>query len=197
MESHDKQPVVPAPAEDTQDRISSLEDASKTLNSFGVIIFYVVLVEIALMFFLNLYQTSRYKTLNTELDTLRGTLNSVEYSTLNAQVEEVISGAEKLDMVLGAKVKWSSFYTQLNAITPKDVKLGTINIGSDGSFKAEGETASLTSLARALVSWNQGTVSVSTPFSTIKLNSNGFVAKAGGKRVSFTISGQINLGRLR
>ena len=197
MDSHDKQPVAPAPAEDTQDRISSLEDASKTLNSFGVIIFFVVLVEIVLLFGLNLYQKSRFNTLSAELDTLRGTLNSAEFKTLNGQVEEVISGAEKLDMVLSAKVKWSNFYSQLNAITPKDVKLGTINIGSDGSFKAEGETASLTSLARALVAWNEGTVSVTSPFSAIKLNSNGFVAKDGGKRVSFTVSGQINLGRIR
>ncbi len=197
MDSHDKQPVAPAPVEDTQDRISSLEDASKTLNHFGVIIFFVILAEIILLFGLNLYQKSRFNTLATELNTLRGTLSSAEYKNLNDQVEEVISGAEKLDLVLGAKVKWSNFYSQLNAITPKDVKLGSINIGSDGSFKAEGETASLTSLARAMVAWNQGTASVTTPLSAIKLNSNGFVAKDGGKRVSFTISGQINLGRIR
>ncbi|MEX1052190.1 MAG: hypothetical protein WEC83_02270 [Patescibacteria group bacterium] len=197
MDSHDKQPEAPAPAQDTQDRISSLEDASKTLNHFGVIIFFVILVEVILLFGLNLYQKSRFNTLSAELDTLRGTLSSAEYKTLNDQVEEVISGAGKLDIVLSSKVRWSNFYTQLNAITPKDVKLGTINIGSDGSFKAEGETASLTSLARALVGWNQGTPSVATPFSSIKLNSNGFIAKDGGKRVSFTISGQINIGRIR
>lgn len=197
MDAHNKQQPAPMPVEDTQDRISLLEDASKTLNSFGVTVFFVVLAEIILLFGLNLYQQSRFKTLTGELDTLRSSLNSAEYRTLNSQVEEVIAGAEKLDMVLAAKVKWSNFYAQLNAITPKDVKLNSFNISADGSFKADGETTNLTSLARALVTWNQGTPSVATPFTVIKLNSNGFVAKSGGKRVNFTISGQINLGRIR
>ena len=192
-----KQAQPPKPPEATQDRISSLKDASKTLNSFGVVVFFVIIAEVILLFGLNLYQVSREKSLSGELVNLRASLNSAEFKTLNNQVEEVVSGTEKLKTVLASKVKWSKFYQQLGAITPKDVKLSTINISSDGSFKADGETTSMTSLAQALVGWNTGTPTVTSPFNVVKLNSNGFIKVDGKRRVSFTISGQINLGRIR
>lgn len=194
-EQQHKQP--PKPPEATQDQISSLKDASKTLNSFGVIIFVVIVVEIILLIGLNLFQTTRVKSLDDELSTLRSTLSSAEYKALNGQVEEVISGTEKLQTVLNSKVKWSNFYKRLGAITPKDVKLSTINISADGSFKADGETNSLTSLAQAIVTWNTGTPTIVTPFNTVRLNSNGYVLRDGKRKVNFTVSGQINLGRLR
>lgn len=197
MEQEPQQPAQAAPAEAPQDRIASLADASKTLNHYGAIIFFVILAEIVLLFGLNLYQQSRFRTLSGELDTLKGTLASSEYSTLNQQVEEVISGTDRLQSVLDSKVRWANFYTQLNAITPKDVKLSAITVSADGSFRADGETSSMTSLAKALVTWNTGTAAVSTPFSAIKLSSNGFVAREGGRRVSFTVAGQIRVGALR
>lgn len=196
MEEH-KQHQPPKPPEATQDQIASLKDASKTLNSFGVVIFGVIIVEILLLFGLNLYQKARVNSLTDELTALRSTLSSAEYRTLNNQVEEVISGTDKLEVVLASKVKWGSFYQMLGKITPKDVKLSTINISSDGTFKADGETTSMTSLAQALVSWNNGTPTVTTPFNIVKLNSNGFISVEGVRKVGFTISGQINLGRIR
>ncbi len=135
--------------------------------------------------------------MNQELSTLRNTLSGAEYSTINTQVEEVISGTERLATVLATKVKCSNFYKQLNQVTPKSVKLNTINVTSDGAFKADGETKSLSSLAQALVAWNGGTPTVASPFSVIKLNSNGFISGSSGKRVSFTVSGQIDLGSVR
>ena len=54
-----KQAKPPKPPEATQDRISSLKDASKTLNSFGVVVFFVIIAEVILLFGLNLYQVSR------------------------------------------------------------------------------------------------------------------------------------------
>ncbi|MEX0594540.1 MAG: hypothetical protein WD157_00340 [Patescibacteria group bacterium] len=191
-EQHQAQPV-----EAPQDKISSLTDAAKTLNSFGVIVFFVIVIEIILLFGINLYQNARFKSLSNNLTDLRTTLSGPEYQTINDQVESVISGTDRLQVVLATKVKWSNFYQMLNAVTPKDVKLDTINITSDGTFKADGKTKSLTSLAQALVAWNGGVATTPSPFTVIKLNSNGFVSSDGGRQVSFTISGQVDLGSVR
>lgn len=196
MEEQEQQ-QPPKPPEATQDQIASLKDASKTLNSFGVVIFFVIIAEVILLMGLNFYQDARVDTLGLELTELRSKLSSAEYRTINGQVEEVISGTERLQTVLNSKVKWSKFYQTLGLATPKDVKLSTINISADGSFKADGETNSMTSLAQALVTWNTGTPTIATPFNIVKLNSNGFISTDTGRRISFTISGQINLGRLR
>lgn len=187
----------PQPAEAPQDRIASLEDASKTLNGFGTIIFFVIVVEAILLLGLNLYQDSRFKTFSNQLTDLQVKLNSGEYSNLNSQVEEVISGNERLKLVLASKVKWSTFYSLFNSVTPKNVQVKSVAISNEGSFKADGETSSLTSLAEALVAWNGGVKTAQSPFTFIKLNSNGYVNSGGKKRVSFTISGQVNVGILR
>jgi hypothetical protein len=187
----------PQPVEAPQDRIASLEDASKTLNSFGMIIFFVIVAEALLLLGLNLYQDSRFKSLNTELSSLQTKLGSAEYSTLNTQVEEVISGNERLRLILASKVKWSKFYALFNGVTPKNVQIKTIAISNEGSFKADGVTASLGSLAEALVAWNGGVKTTQSPFTFIKLNSNGYVNSGGRKLVSFTISGQVNVGILK
>jgi hypothetical protein len=174
-----------------------LTDASKTLNSFGTTIFLVILVEIVLLFGLNLYQKSRFNSLTEQLTTLRATLSSPEYQTINTQVEDVILGNEKLKSVLASKARWSTFYKLLNGVTPKDVQLKTINVTADGTFKADGETRSMTSLAEAIVAWNNGVATVQSPLTFVKLNSNGFTNNDGQKRVTFTVSGQVNMGIIR
>lgn len=187
----------PKSVEAPQERIASLEDASHALSSFGTVIFFVIVFQIVLMFGLNLYQSARVSSLDNNLNEMRSTLNSADYQTVNKQVEEVISGNEKLRTVLASKVKWSSFYSLLNQSTPQDVVIRTINVTSDGSFQADGETSSMSSLAKAIVAWNGGTSSVQSPFNTVVLNSNNFVSSGDQRRVGFTISGQINLGVLR
>ncbi|MEK7534928.1 MAG: hypothetical protein AAB563_00795 [Patescibacteria group bacterium] len=191
---------------DTQDRrhsgqpredIASVENEKPVIDTFGILVFLVVVVEIVLVFGLNLYQRSRVESLTTQLQEASSALRLPENATLNTQVSEVLSGGDKLKNVLSTRVKWSKFYTLLNGITPKDVKLTGLSIADSGTFRAEGNTSSLSDLARLLVAWRDGTSAISSPFSSISLNSNGF-SDSGGKRVvTFSISGNVNTGVLR
>jgi len=193
LEQHNNPHRVEAP----QEKIASIESASKTLNSFGLIIFFVIVAEVVLLFGLNLYQESRTKSLNNNLTVLQSTLSSASYDQLNTQVEEVISGKERLELVLNSKARWSKFYSLFNSITPKNILIKNVNISNEGSFKADGETTSLTNLAKALVAWNGSVKTTQSPFTFIKLSSNGYGVTNGQKRVTFSVTGQINLGILR
>lgn len=191
---------------DTQDRrhdqepkedIASVEAGKPVIDSFGTLVFFVVVVEIVLVIFLNLYQKSRISTLTTKLQADKTALAAPENATLNTQVNEVLDGSDQLKNVLSSKTHWSKFYTYLNAVTPKSVKLSGLSISEAGTFRAEGTTSSLSTLAQLLVAWRDGTDSVPTPFSSLDLNSNGFSDNGGAHLVTFSISGQINTGILK
>jgi hypothetical protein len=183
--------------ETLQEDIVSLESATSTIGYFGTIVFFIVIVEIILLVGLNLYQSSRVDTLEGQIANVQQELGSAELRGLNQQVSEVISGAEKLNTVLANKADWSKFYASLNAVTPKNVRIIGLTINENGSFKADGETDTLSSLAQALVAWEQGAGSITTPFSSVKLSSNGYTTDGGSRRVTFSISGQINTGSIR
>ena len=191
---------------DTQDRrhfgqpkesIASVEAGKPVIGTFGILVFVVVVVEIVLVFGLNLYQKSRVSTLMTELQKADSALNLPENANINTQVSEVLAGSEALKNVLNSKVRWSKFYALLNGVTPKDVKLTGLSIADTGAFQTEGNALSLSDLAQLLVAWRDGTPSIASPFASLSLNSNGF-SDVGGKRiVTFSISGTINTGALR
>lgn len=193
MDTHDRTASV-KPA---QEEISSIDDVAKPLDSFGRIVFFVVLIEVLMMVGLNLYQNSRLNSLTKVLQAKQVELNSEPYRLLNNQVEEVLTGNEQLKIIFDSKIDWTKFYGQLNAITPKNVRLSSISIAESGSFKADGETASLSSLSQALVAWQKGTESIQSPFSSVVLNNNGFTSDGGARRVTFSVTGQVDTGRFR
>lgn len=192
MEHQDK-PHAPSDKEE----IASIGSGRRPIEFFGTVIFFVVLVQVLLMFGLNLYENSKIDAATQEIAKAQQTLASTDYKTLNTQVDEVLAGSVKLEQVLGNKVKWSNFYRQLGAVTPKNVRLKAISLTDNGVFKADGETASFTSLAQAMVAWRDGTADTKTPFSSITLTNNGYQTDGATRRVSFSISGQVGLGGLR
>ncbi|MBI4948467.1 hypothetical protein HY844_02860 [Candidatus Berkelbacteria bacterium] len=197
MDTQDRLVTKEPHEQDPQDPIASVEDSGKPLDIFGKIIFVVVAIEIALMFGLNFFQTNKIEKLQSDIQQAKTELNSEEYKNLNKQVEEVLTGSEKLSTVLASKLNWNGFYAKLNAVTPKNVRLTAINISSNGAFKADGETATLSSLAHLLVSWQNGTQSSATPFSSVALTSNGFTSGEDARRVTFSISAQIDLSKVK
>lgn len=189
-------PANPQPP--IKEDIAAVTASTYTIDTFGTIIFFVVLVQIVLLVGLNLYQKSRITSTEKTLAAKQATLQTASYKTINDEVNQVLSGNTLLAAALNSKVNWSKFYTELNAITPKNVQLTTLSITDAGQFKADGKTASLDSLAKALVVWQNGESPTVTPFSTVTLASNGFTTTTTGSRqVTFSISGQINLGALR
>jgi len=178
-------------------KIAGLYDDESGFNGFGVAIFLVVVVEVVLLFFLNLYQKSRVEALTKEIDSKRTELASADNAAINQQIEEALSGSVQLQSVLGQKVRWSKFYSALNAVTPRDVRLTNLSISQEGTFRADGQTSSLTSLARALVAWRDGSAKATTPLSSVELISNSYVAQGSGRAVGFSVSGQIKLGDLK
>lgn len=191
MDRHDKI------QNDGEGVIESLPTSSRTLDTFGVVVFVVVVVEIILMVGLNLYQKSRLASIETQLNDYKSQLNSPDNRTINTEVDQVLSGANQLKSALASKVDWGKFYDQLNKVTPKDVRISSISISDNGSFKADGETTSLSSLGKALVAWQQGTDSLTSPFLGVTLASDSFTTDGGNRRVTFSISGQVNTGALR
>ena len=177
--------------------ISKVTTGVSALNSFGYIVFIVVVVEFALMIGMNLYQTSRIKQYNEKITATQATLATKEHSTINKQVDEIISGQTQLEAVLASKTKWSTFYTKLNAITPQNVRISTLTINEDGSIQASGETTTLSSLAKALVVWQNGVGDKKSPFSTVKLASNGYTTGDKARLVTFSITGTINLAEFK
>jgi hypothetical protein len=188
----DRQEVAP------QEEITSVSQPTYSIDSFGTIIFVVVLVEIIILVGLNFYQKSRITSLTNQLAAKQTQLQGPNYATLNNEVNQVLSGSAQLQAVLASKVKWSTFYSDLNAVTPKTAQLTTLSIAGDGSFKADGKADSLATLAKALVAWQQGVGQLVTPFSSVTLASDTLNGSTGSSnQVSFSISGQINLGVLR
>jgi hypothetical protein len=192
-------PGLPAnPQPQLKEDIAAVTASTYTIDTFGTIIFFVVLAQIVLLVGLNLYQKSRISSTEKVLASKQTTLQTANYKTINDQVNQVLSGNTLLASALASKVDWGKFYSRLNAVTPKNVQLVTLSITDAGQFKADGKTASLDSLAKALVVWQQGSGTTPTPFSTVTLASNGFTTTtAGSRQVTFSISGQINLGALR
>jgi cell division protein FtsL len=180
-----------------QEKIASVESDFGTFSSFGVIIFVIVIVQIAVMILLNVYQNSRYEKASNEIATIQSQLNDSTHKKVNNQVNDITAGLSRLGGVLDSRIKWSSFYTQLNTVTPKNVKLNSISVSESGTFKADGITDSMSSLAQLIVAWQKGSDTVTTPFSSVSLGSNGYVVEGGVRKVSFSISGQIILGGLK
>jgi hypothetical protein len=189
LDTHDKKPET--------EKIAEVEVKRSPFDTFGVAIFLVVLVQIVILIGLNLYQKSRAASLSAQLNGHRTTLASPGYVELNTQLEEVLSGQRLLQETLAGKVKWSLFYHQLNAVTPKNVKVNSVQVGANGTFRLEGETPTLASLAQALVAWQKGTAAAPTPFANVKLNSNGYANDGNNRVVSFSVSGSLNIGGLK
>lgn len=180
-----------------QETIASVEATKHPFDTFGVAIFLVVLVEIILLVGLNLYQKSRAQNLGRQLNEAKQTLATPEYAKLNNQLEEVLAGQQKLQTVLAGKAQWSKFYSLLNGVTPKNVKINSIQVSNSGTFRIEAETPTLSTLAHALVAWQNGTAAATTPFSSVKLNANGYASDRGSRIVTFSVSGTINLSRMK
>jgi len=183
--------------QEKQEEIEPITSGKSPLESFGTALFVVVVVQAVLLVGLSLYQKSRIETLTRSLDELKNELASEPYRGLQTQVEEVLAGSETLKTVLSAKVRWSNFYRQLNAVTPKDIKLATLNVSESGIFTAEGRAASLSALAQALVAWQKGVGDIKSPFSSVSLVNNGYISEGSKSLVSFSVTGQINTGGLR
>ncbi len=180
-----------------QEEIAQVEATKSPFDTFGVAIFLVVLVEILLLVGLNLYQKSRSQTIGNKISENQKTLALPEYAGLNTQLEEVLAGQKLLQTVLASKVNWSQFYAMLNAVTPKNVKVNSVQLNTNGTFRLEGETQTMSSLAQALVAWQKGSTAAPTPFTAAKLSNNGFATKDGNRIVSFSITGSLNLGVLK
>jgi len=179
-----------------KDEVSPLQSGRRVIDSFGSVIFFVVVVEIIILAGLNLYQKKRVETLTSELAAKQAQLNSPENATLNRQIDEVIEGHDALSQVLNSKVAWSKFYGQLNTITPKNVRFTSVSVSDSGSFRADGVTTSLSDLGRAIVAWQVGTEAVKTPFTSLTLSSNGYVTSGEVRLVNFSVTGEINMGLL-
>lgn len=180
-----------------QEEIAAVEPQKSPFDTFGVAIFLVVLVQLVVMFGLNIYQKGRFEKLSEQLSAHQTTLASSEYSTLNTQLEEVLAGQSLLQSALADKVKWAQFYTLLNNVTPKNVRVTSAQISTNGSYRIDGQTPTMTTLAQLLVAWQKGTDTAPTPFSTVELASNAFGTDGGNRTVNFSITGTINLGRLQ
>lgn len=180
-----------------QEEIAAVEPHKGLFDTFGVAIFLVVLVQLVVMIGLNVYQKSRYQNLSDQLSTHQTKLASAEYSTLNTQLEEVLAGQKVLETVLAEKVQWSKFYTLLNGVTPKNVRITSAQLGASGSIRIDGQTPTLTSLAQLLVAWQKGTSAAPTPFSSVELASNSFGTEGSNRVVTFSITGTVNVGSLR
>lgn len=192
MDRHDK-------AHETaeQNQIAGIMEGRSAAETFGRIIFLIVIVELVVLMGLNLYQRSRVGSLEKKITAAEQKLASGDYKLLNDQVDDVLAGAAKLEKALASKADWAIFYRQLNAITPKDVRIKAVAINDKGAFKLDAETTSLTSLAQTLVAWRGGLADAKTPFTGVTLNNNSFITEGNSRRVSFSVSGQINLGGLR
>lgn len=182
-----------------KEEIASIGSGRSPVDFFGTVIFFVVLVQALLMIGLNLFQTSKITAAEGQLTEAKQKLATADYKTLNNQIDEVLAGSTLLNQKLDAKVKWSNFYRQLGAVTPKNVRFKAMSVTDTGSFKADGETASFTALAQALTAWQKGTTDIHTPFTldSVVLSNNGYQTEGTTRRVSFSISGQINLGGLK
>lgn len=180
-----------------QETIASIESGISSFETFGRVIFFVVIVEVVLIVGLNFYQNSRITSYNQKIEQIQAEISAPEYAAINEQVVQVLAGSEKLKVVLGSKVLWGKFYSQLNAVTPKDVRVTSVSISDGGTVKLDGETASLSSLAKLLIAWNKGTSAATTPFTSVMLASNGYADEEGSRRVIFSVTGQINTGGLR
>lgn len=188
-----QRPIAPELKQD----IAAVAPAGYTIDSFGTIIFVVVVVQIVILVGLNLYQKSRAASLQKTLASKQAQLQTPTYKTANDQVNQVLSGNAQLAAALAGKVHWDKFYTELDAVTPKNVQLTTLSIAANGSFKADGRTGSLDNLAKALVAWQQGVGTTVTPFASVTLASDGFGASGSNRQVTFSINGQVNLGALK
>ena len=183
--------------ESTEEKIASIESDFSVFGTFGYIIFFIVIAQVIVMIGLNLYQKSRVDKDTTEISQIQTQLNSPEDTKINSQISDIMAGSNRLGGILDSKIKWSSFYTLLDNVTPKNVKLNSITVSETGSFRAEGITDSLTSLAQLMVAWRNGTTTTITPFSTVDLGSNGYVNDGNNKRVSFSLTGTLKLGVLK
>jgi cytochrome c-type biogenesis protein CcmH/NrfG len=180
-----------------QEEIAAVEPHKSPFDTFGVAIFLVVVVQLVVMVGLNIYQKGRYQNLTDQLVAHQTTLASAENATLNTQLEEVLAGQTLLQSSLAEKVKWAQFYTLLNAVTPKNVRVTSAQVSTNGSYRIDGQTPTMTTLAQLLVAWQKGTEAAPTPFSTVELASNSFGTEGGNRTVNFSITGTINLGRLQ
>ncbi len=180
-----------------QEEIAAVEPHKSPFDTFGVAIFLVVLAQLIVIIGLNLYQKGRFTTMSDRLAQSQATLASPEYAGVNAQLDQVLAGQERLQKTLSTKVRWSQFYTLLNGVTPKNVRISALQLGEGGTFRADGQTPSMASLAQLLVAWQKGTETAPTPFSTVVLASNSIGAEGGDRAVNFSITGSVNLGRLQ
>lgn len=192
MDTHDRRHNSPI-----KEEIAAVEAARPVIDTFGILIFFVIVVEIVLLLGLGLYQKSRINTLTTKLGEKKAYLQEPANITINTQINEVLAGKDRLQTILENKTRWSTFYTLLNGVTPKNVKVSALSVSENGVFRAEGTTPTLADLARLLVAWEKGSESVKTPFSKVTLNSNAFSAVGSGQVVTFSVSGQVNTGVLR
>ncbi|OGD63937.1 hypothetical protein A3A71_01890 [Candidatus Berkelbacteria bacterium RIFCSPLOWO2_01_FULL_50_28] len=173
--------------------IASLAAGKRVIDTFGSIIFFVVVIEIIVLIGLNAFQRSQISATTEKLNGKKGELAQVANQKINTQIEDVLNGYEALDSALSSKVKWSNFYDKLGAVTPRNIWFSTISVSEGGTFRADGFAPSLSGLARGLVAWQSGK---NTPLSDVALVSNGFVTQGSSRLVGFSIAGTISTGSL-
>ncbi len=199
MEPVHQQPLPQPPqhAAPKQEHISPLTTGKSALDSFGIAIFFIIVVELVLLIGLNLYQASKIADLDKRQTSAKTKLATADYKTINTEIDGALAGDSLLKTALDSKVHWSGLFNQLNAVTPKDVKLSSVSISEDGSVHFDGQTTSMSSLAQALVSWQSGVPNHKTPLSDVILASNGFADANSKKVVTFSITAGVNQGSLQ
>lgn len=159
--------------------------------SFSIILAILVLVGTFLTYWLGVAKSSKLKTLESQLADLGSQLSAKEMKEAETKLNNLASQLSGLQKALREKTVWSKLFSELQSVTPKDVRYTNFSLAEDGTVSLSGETNSYTSLAKFLVAMKG-----SDKFTDLKLSSSALQKKEQETKLTFAVSLKVKTATL-
>jgi len=163
-------------------------DSSKTIFYFALVITVLILIFGGFLYYLKINNQSKIKTLDVSITELNSQINSPEMVKINKTSEIYSIGLAELSGQIKNPTKYSILFSELEKITPNEIRLTGLTIDNKGKINISAESSNLEQGSKFIKSLEDSVI-----FSEVTLDSNQQSSSPDkGRFYNMTLSAKFN-----
>lgn len=154
---------------------------------FAIVTIIVTLLGSFILYFLVVTAKAKVRTTQTKIDELTRTLASEPLASLDRQATALAASLAGYKTALANVRDYTKLLDEVNALTPKDVKISSLGLDDKGEIRFTASSSNLISAGRTFYSYRKSKIFSGITFQAISLST-----KDNSLKVDFIISGSVN-----
>ena len=169
----------------------AIEPEKNYLGIFSIIALFLVLISAVGIYIMKANKNSLLETRNTEANNFIQQLNTAPLDSLNKQIVDLQNGLTIFQTAMQGKIYYSKMFSELEKITPKNIRLTTFSMDENNTVKMGGEANDFSSVAKFIKSLQN-----SSDFTAVQLVSSNVSELSESGKTTFTLTSKLNTNAL-